>query len=347
MKASFSFVALVLPALLCMSSVACGGSSTTSNANPGADGGTSGNPDVFVPAAGSFTVQFGPIQVPPATERTQCVVLPLGNKDPVHIGTIHNVLGTSSHHMIVYRVSDTVAVTTPFDCKPFTDTLDPTKGSTLIVTQKKDDTLTLPPNVGYTLSANQFVRLEMHYINPGATTTTLTSTSTLTPIPDSEYKDEAGFLFIGDPDITLPPNAKTTLGPIFFPLPAVYADANFFAITGHEHQLGTNVTISTAANSTDPGTPVYDVPNWLWSEPSTVVSTPPFKVPAGGGFTFTCDWNNTTSSTVSFGESANNEMCFFWAYYYPSNGSKVCVHSNKIMGGVDFCCPGSTYCQYL
>ena len=25
-------------------------------------------------------------------------------------------------------------------------------------------------------------------------------------------------------------------------------------------------------------------------------------------------------AAVGFGESANNEMCFFWAYYYPSHG---------------------------
>ena len=40
-------------------------------------------------------------------------------------------------------------------------------------------------------------------------------------------------------------------------------------------------------------------------------------------------------------------MCFFWAYYYPSNGSKVCIHTGKYGGGVDFCCPGSFECSLL
>ena len=40
-------------------------------------------------------------------------------------------------------------------------------------------------------------------------------------------------------------------------------------------------------------------------------------------------------------------MCFFWAYYYPSKGAKVCIHSDKIGGGVDFCCPGSPYCSFF
>jgi len=31
-------------------------------------------------------------------------------------------------------------------------------------------------------------------------------------------------------------------------------------------------------------------------------------------------------------------MCFFWAYYYPSQGSHVCFHTNQF-GNVDVCCP--------
>lgn len=44
---------------------------------------------------------------------------------------------------------------------------------------------------------------------------------------------------------------------------------------------------------------------------------PHVRVPEAGGFMLQCSWNNTTDSSVSFGESALAEMCFFWAYYYP------------------------------
>src|SRR5579872_2543648 len=64
-----------------------------------ADGGT---------AAASYTVTFGPVQVAANTERTQCIVIRLGNPVALHIGRIHNLLGTSSHHMIVYKVNDTI-----------------------------------------------------------------------------------------------------------------------------------------------------------------------------------------------------------------------------------------------
>jgi hypothetical protein len=343
--------------------LACGG--TTSNSNPGSgnDGGTTGddggvvgddggNPlgDATAPP-GSYTLTWGPLQVPASTENTQCVVKRLGNMNKLHVGTIHNVLTQNSHHMIVYRVNDTTEQPTPFPCKPFTNTLNPANGSPLMITQKKDEILTLPDGVAYTLDANQMIRLEMHYINPGASTVTVEGTSTFTPIPDAAYKYEGDFLFIGDPDISLPPNSTQSLGPIFFKLPSMYASANFFAMTGHEHQYGTNVVVSTATNATDMGTPVYNVPGWMWSEPKTVFFNPTINIPQNGGFRFTCSWHNTSASTVQFGESANDEMCFFWAYYYPSlgpNAPKVCFHTDKTGGsGSDVCCPGSALCSFI
>lgn len=326
--------------------IGCGGSTSTPSTSPDADVPADGSGDAITPP-GAYTVSFGPVDVPPGTERTQCVVKRLGNLDKMHVGTIHNVLGDSSHHMIVYRVNDTTEVTTPFDCKPFTDTLDPTKGSPLMITQKKEEVLTLPKGVAYTLDANQMVRIEMHYINATKNPKTLLSTSTFIPIPDADFQNEADFLFIGTPDISLPPGAATTVGPNYFVLPGDYSEAKFFAITGHEHQYGTNVKVSVASSATDPGKSVYDVPGWTWSEPATVFQDPPFTVPAGGGFNFTCEYQNTSSTTVKFGESANAEMCFFWAYYYPSKGAKVCIHTMKTGSPLDFCCPGSSYCSFF
>ena len=318
----------------------------------GACGQSSGSPSPAGVAAGtSYSLTFSPGVVQPGVEQTQCVVQRLGNPSSIHVGTIHNTLSNGSHHMIIYRSNDTVEQTTPFACVPFTDTLDPSKGSTLMVTQKHDDVLNLPQGVGFTLDANQMIRIELHYINPTQAALDVSATTTFVTMDDSQFKDEADFLFIGDPDITLPPSSKTTLGPIFFQLPSEYEGVHFFAITGHEHKLGTGVNVSLASSATDPGKSIYDVPGWLWSEPATVVADPPFSVPPSGGFRFSCDWTNTSDQTVKFGESANDEMCFFWAYYYPSQGARVCMHTNQTNqsnGGLSLCCPGpSPICSII
>ncbi len=285
----------------------------------------------------SFTVQFGPIQVPPNTENTQCIVVPLGNVGSIHVGQIHDLLGTASHHMILYKVAAQATQATPFDCQPFQGALDPSAGNPLIISQKKDDTLTLPQDVAFTLDPNQMVRLEMHYINANPTdTVTLVTTSTLTTIPDADYKYDASFLFIGDPEISIPAQSQYTTGSQYFALPSQYDSSNFFAITGHEHHLGTEVQIWSATGSTDPGSLIYT--STSWSDPPVTTFSPALHIPSGGGFKFQCNWDNTTSATVSFGESANDEMCFFWAYYWPSQGASVCFTDN----GTSACCPGSS-----
>jgi hypothetical protein len=39
-------------------------------------------------------------------------------------------------------------------------------------------------------------------------------------------------------------------------------------------------------------------------------------------------------------------MCFFWAYYWPSQGSRVCFHTEQA-GSRDICCPGDSLCSLI
>lgn len=337
--------------LLCFISAACGGNlptggaSTLGSGGGGGAGGAGGSGSGGAPP-GSFSLSFGPVTVQSGDEDTQCVVKRLGNPEQLRVGKIHNQLHEGSHHLIVYRTNDTEEKLTPFACQPFVDTLKPEKGSPLMITQKADELLTLPQGVAFTLDPNQMVRIEMHYINTTSDPLDVHAETTFIPIVESEFQHEAAFLFIGNPDISIQPHSTFTLGPTYFKLPANLEGSNFFGITGHTHQWGTNVTVASTTSKTGPDTMIYDVPNWQWSEPETVYQDPPFQIPTGGGFHFTCEYNNLSNSTVSFGESANAEMCFFWAYYYPSQGSFVCAHTDKF-GGYDLCCPGNAFCNQI
>lgn len=315
-----------------------GGSGSSSGSLPPTDAAPPDG-DVSMGDAGggaqSYTVQFGPITVNAGEENTQCIVVSLNNAAQIHVGQIHDLLGTASHHMILYKVAPQAAQPTPFPCQPFQGALNPANGNPLIISQKPDDTLTLPQNVAFTLDPNQMVRLEMHYINANTMPVTLVTTSTLTTIPDSQYKYDASFLFIGDPNISIPANSTWNTGVQYFALPAQYNTSNFWAITGHEHHLGTEVQIWSATSSSDSGKLIYT--STSWSDPPVTTFDPPIRIPAGGGYKFQCNYDNTTENTVSFGESANDEMCFFWSYYWPSQGAQVCF----VTGGLSVCCPGS------
>lgn len=303
---------------------------------------------------GTYRATWGPYTIPPGEEGTKCVEVRLGNTDNIQVHEIHNVLGPASHHFIVYRKATGEPQTTPYDCQPFTSALNPANGAPLMITQRADETLTLPEGVVFTLAPDQLVRLELHYVNASDAPIDVTATAEFRTVLGANQ--EADFIFAGTPDIDLPSGPQTqTVGPTYLPLVGL-GGSNVFAITGHTHQLGTDVTVATAASADDPGTTVYAPANFSWDEPETVYHTPAFQIPTDGGFRFTCQYVNNSGRRVSFGEGVDDEMCFFWLYYYPSKGAKVCAHTNQFNGpaGIDVCCPAAegdiisaAACNYL
>jgi hypothetical protein len=167
------------------------------------------------------------------------------------------------------------------------------------------------------------IRMELHYINVSAAPQMAEATSTFVSMAPDEVTDRADVMFLGDTDISIPPMSEHTLGPTYIRVPSNWYGVNYFAITGHEHQWGTNVYVEVVPGPGVPGKPVYDVANFQWDEPETVSHDPPFQVPDGGGFNLTCDWNNLSERAIDFGLGVDDEMCFFWAYYYPSRGPLV------------------------
>ncbi len=296
-----------------------------------------GPPDAnFV--TGTYRVTWGPYTAQPGEEGTKCIDVSLKNPGLIQVHEIYNHLGDSSHHFIVYRKASGVENLTPTDCVPFVGTLNPANGAPLMVTQKAEETLTLPENVVFTLQQDQLVRLEMHYVNTTDAPMEVTATAEFRTQLGASI--EADFLFAGTPDIDLNSGtALQTVGPVYLPFVPSLADVNIFAVTGHTHKMGTDVRVAVASGPNDPGQSIYAPQSFNWDEPETARLTPPMQLVSGnGGFRFSCDYRNTTGQRLGFGENADDEMCFFWLYYYPSKGAKICFHTDQ-QGGHDVCCP--------
>ena len=320
---------------------------------PGGDvGGDAGPSDAPTLGGGhAFTISWGPVTVGPSIEDTRCVEKRLGNDAAAWIGALETHI-TSSHHLIVYRVPGTEERPEPYPCEPFRDTLQPeSAGAPLMVSQIEDERLELPSGVAFGVAADQMVRLELHFVNYTDADLTVQAQVTFETLAPELFRDEADFLFTGNPDIRLEPGANV-LGPTWFPLPEELADVNIFGMTGHTHQWGTNVQVEQRLARDAAGTMVYDYEGWSWQEPPVARFDPALAMPRASGFRFTCEWQNDSGGTVDFGENADDEMCFFWSYYYPSQGHKVCVHSDQYDDGLgepgtDLCCPGSPYCSLI
>ncbi|MFO0749354.1 MAG: hypothetical protein U1F43_27360 [Myxococcota bacterium] len=258
----------------------------------------------------------------PTAETTKCVVKRLSNASDIVVTSIHTTLAPGSHHMIVYRSDETSEKATPFDCTPFVETLGGT-AAPLMITQVAEETLTFPPGVGIRLAAGQMVRIEAHYLNY--------FTEPITAHGDVEFHTDGGaavtdladFLFYGTTTFVIAPHSQYTSPWLYLDVPN---GAKVFAITGHTHKYGTNVEARIAAGKDAEGTPLYPgAAPFVWSEAPVVKFDPPVQFDPGTGFKLRCTWDNTSGSYLYFGEATTKEMCFIWAYYYPTSGYRLCA----------------------
>jgi hypothetical protein len=288
------------------------------------------------------------VSVPPGEEDTRCVTLSLGNTEALQVSQIRTTLSGSSHHLIVYKSADTEARPEPYPCTPFADTLLPeSAGAPLMVSQIHEESLTLPEGVSLPLGVDQMIRIEMHYLNPTDDAQDVTASVVFDRQPPEQYQHEASFLFIGNPDIALPPG-PSTLGPVWFPIPGDMLDIRIFGMTGHTHQWGTNVSVEMLPDEfSDDAFEAYKFASWNWEEPPVNRFSPPLEMGDQSGFRFSCSWDNRSGGMVEFGESTEDEMCFFWSYYYPSRGHKVCLHTDQLGVPLNVCCPGDAICDEL
>jgi len=311
----------------------CGaGPSSPANAT-GSDGGADGA--ALGPEA--FQISTGPIDVGAGVEKTVCMVKDLGNTEDLVVTGFTASLAPGSHHLILYKTTEPESLT-PATCAPFVG-LDTGQALPIVLANKPEVTWSFPNGVGLEVHAHQMVRIEAHYINAGATDLQGQGTVSFrgTPRGAAPPFQPAEFAFWGMTNFTIPPGSNATAGPTFQP---GIAGTHLISIVTHQHELGTGVRAWASAAPGDMSTPVVNDTDW--ANPSWRALDPAVDFDGTNGLTYQCDWYNPTSSSVTFGETAHDEMCFVGGFYYPAPlGFDLCLDGQCLIrpdGGlqVDF-----------
>ena len=307
-----------------------GGGATTGST--GSDSSTSTGD--FDAGAKTTTVarNMSPDTVQPGKENTQCITVNLNNPEGAYVRRIRADLSAGSHHMVVYTSSKTVEDPVPKDCQPFSGILN--GEHPIFIAQQPQAKLDFPTDesgtpVGFEIPPHQMVKLEMHYIDTTQFPLSVMGKISFDTVPLTTIVTKSDLAFWGTTQINIPANSKGDTGVLFqHGLPGTRT----FALTTHQHQLGTEVLVWYGDSASDPNK-VQVADGKSWSDPPVELFPKPLDFPTNGnstlstkGLAFECKWNNTTPSTVVFGEGFNDEMCFLWQYYYPSQGFQVCVN---------------------
>jgi hypothetical protein len=291
------------------------GNSNQADADTLGDGGSTTGPDAGQLTVQTMTVTVGPIAVTAGTETVVCVTMRLSNTESVYVPRITVQLAPGSHHLVVYRSQATTENLTPTQCTTFQGILTGT-GVPLIISEKPSDDLTFPKGVALKFAPHQMIELEAHYINVGTSTLQGMGTVHFETIPTTTPNIiESDFAFFGTTNIVLSTGIQT-IGPLFV---AGRAGTHGFALTTHQHRLGSDFKVWAANGATDTNhPPIADTTDW--ANPPLYRLKPELDFNGQNGLAYQCTWNNTTGQVVTFGESALQEMCVLWMYYYPSQG---------------------------
>jgi len=312
-----AFLALCT-ALGCSSSASPAAGSATNDAGTIEDAGTSIGEAGF---SGAAQASIGPIDVPAGIEKTVCIVKDLGNTDDLVVTGFTATLAPGSHHLLVYRTTATQEDLTPTACAPFVGLVEG-EAEPIVLINKLQVTWTFPTGVALEIPAHQMVRIEAHYIN--ATNDDIQGVGAVTfqgtPKASAAPWQPAGFVFWGTTQIDIPPGAPATVGPNF---QSGIAGTHLISITTHQHELGTGIQAWASSVAGDLSDRIADDINW--STPSWRLLSPAVDFDGTNGLSYQCAWVNTTTSEVTFGESALDEMCFVGGYYYPTHGFDLCL----------------------
>lgn len=296
--------------------IGAGGAQPTAGAG-GAQSGTGGSATGSRGSSVSFDgsriqAQIIARSVAPGAEQHVCVVVELPNQNQVWIDGVHANLTGGSHHLIVDRQPQGTALELePHSCTP-TMASDATR---LMIAQQAETSFTLPSGAAFSLEPHQKLFMQLHYFNSGSAVRDITGTVDMTLAdPSGPTPTEAQSLFTGSLTINLAPNSPGQAQAFIVPR-ADTGTRHVFALTSHTHKLGVLSTIERVASWTaPPTTPIHESKNW--DEPPLTTFDPPLDFDGSDGLRLICNYENTTSQTVTFGTPVDAEMCFMWVYFF-------------------------------
>jgi hypothetical protein len=169
-------------------------------------------------------------------------------------------------------------------------------------------------DMGYPLSAQDALMINVHFLNAGSTPIQVSVNITIAAAKPGVVTTHIGTIFLNNATFSVPPTPASspqpyakTWTPPSGALPATY---NIFTSWSHMHR--TSVDFQASAN----GAVFYDEKNW--DSPQLYLHNPPMQMSGSTPFTWSCSYYNDTGSTMSFGDSARTAvMCIYMGQYYP------------------------------
>lgn len=164
-----------------------------------------------------------------------------------------------------------------------------------------------PATVGANIAQTTGFTIYVHRINTGSTAVTANDSLTMYVAKPSVVTNHAGVLYLDNVSITVPPNAMSTASDTY----AVAQNLNVLSSVSITTKEATNFVATLSSGPT-----LYTTT--MWDQPTAQVYATPLAITAGTSITWKCTFNNTSGTTLTFGESfSQNVQCISSSVVYP------------------------------
>ncbi len=213
-----------------------------------------------------------------------------------------------THHTVV-TISDRGSPVGEYDCSA--GNLD---FQMLYASGVATDDLLFPDGVAMKVRAGQFINLNLHLFNATDDPIAGTSSILVKTIPADQVVHQADMVFAGTQSLSVPSDGQPhdVLGGCTTP-----SDWNVFTLWPHMHQFATHQKFVVTEQGGAPETLLDYAYDFEDQKNYPQVSR---LIPGGSRIDVTCTYVNNSGTTLTFGDSSNQEMCFTGMYKWPAGG---------------------------
>jgi hypothetical protein len=261
---------------------------------------------------------IGPVTLEPYQELYWCKTMRLPNTEPLDVIALEHQVTTGAHHYNVWGL-----LGGPEDLEAPCDEIwaetSMSLGSPLYASQEPTFYGEFPEGVAASLPPSLLVLQELHFINTTDAPKEVTGTINIHTAPEGSELIYANGLFGSNNDLLLPPNETTVLTQNC----KVPVDIEVFVLGSHFHSRGKKFEIRVLDKAGNPSELVYTSTDYS-SPLLDIRADNPISIKAGGGFSYSCTFENTTDAPIEDGENSDQEMCMMVGIYYPDQGFLMC-----------------------
>ena len=271
----------------------------------GSDDSTQNGPLQPLPPPGGQQLTTQPYTVNPGEEKYFCYTFHSPKDLQKAIVEVEPVYGSIIHHTALFQTI-TAEPEGFFECP----VLVKTNWQPIWAGGRNTNGLKLPQGVGFVIDANTQYLLQLHLLNAGSKPVTERTAINLT-YADPTGITPAGIFAIGSFSLDIPAGANN-----FQQTKGCQADREMhvFAAFPHMHKLGKKLEFMKGPSQQNLAMQYMKDPWVFGDQPMDPVD---ITIMPGEYLQNTCTWDNPTNADVKFGESSNDEMCFFVLFYYP------------------------------